>query len=161
MFDWLREAWKMRGFVRVKIMKPVDVTEFLNLSQINLLVKVPLGLPSLNWVSQNIRFVSDATKDVWNNADETLNVGCGDCEDGAILLACLILARNKLIPYYQILVNVYDTPQGFHAAVTVYGELRDWTWPTLKTVPTDWKLKYCFNRKHSYASKEYAWICKN
>jgi len=154
MFDWLREMWKMRGFVRVKIMKPVDVTKFLNSWEFKL-PEISSGYPSLNWVNENIRFVSDAAKDVWKTANETLVDGFGDCEDGAILLACLILKRNTLIPYYQVLVNVYDTPQGFHAAVTVNDELRDWTRPTLKKVPADWKLRYSFNRKYAYATREY------
>jgi hypothetical protein len=108
----------------------------------------------LDWIHEHISYKSE-DKDFWKFPNETVADGFGDCEDGTILLASLILARNKLIPYYEVLVNVFDTPAGFHVAVTVGVELQDWTNPSLKQIPSDWKLWYCFNKKHAYATKEH------
>jgi hypothetical protein len=157
MFDWFRE-WLMmrkRGLVRVRIVEttkrnePIDVTKFLNFLGTKL-PNIPLTQSSLDWVHNHIVYKSEE-KDFWKFPNETLTDGYGDCEDGAILLACLILARNKLIPYYEVLVNVYETPQ--HVAVTLAGELCDWTNSNLKRVPSDWKFWYCFNKKHAYTTK--------
>jgi hypothetical protein len=158
MFDWLREWWQMRqqGLKRVRIVEttkraePIEVTKFLDFSTFP---DIPPTQSSLDWVVANIRPQSDV-KDFWKLASETLADGCGDCFDGSVLLACLTLARNKLISYYKVLVNIFDTPNGFHCVVTVGGELRDWLNPSLKTVPSDWKLWYCFNKKHAYTTKE-------
>lgn len=159
-FDWLREIVKMRGLKRVRIVEttkraePIDVTKFLDLLGIKL-PEIPLTQSSLDWVQSHITYKSEE-KDFWKFPNETLTDGFGDCEDGAILLGCLILARNKFIPYYEVLVNVYQTPSGAHVAVTLAGELWDWTNPSLKKVPDSWKLWYCFNRKHAYTTKENA-----
>lgn len=119
------------------------------------MLEFPPKQSSLDWVSANIGYRPEE-KDFWKFPNETIDDGFGDCEDGAILLACLILAHNKFIPYYELLVNVYETPSGGHVAVTLAGELLDWANPSLKRVPSDWKLWYCFNRKHSYTTKEHA-----
>lgn len=160
MFDWLRERLMMwyRGLIRVCIIEttkrpePIEVTKFLGSSWT--LPDIPFNQSSLDWVHEHISYKSEE-KDFWKFPNETVADGFGDCEDGTILLASLILARNKLIPYYEVLVNVFDTPAGFHVAVTVGVELQDWTNPSLKQIPSDWKLWYCFNKKHAYATKEH------
>lgn len=135
---------------------PIDVTKFLSSGftmsrEINSAAEI---MSSLLWVANHIKYQREE-KDFWKFADETIRDGFGDCEDGAILLASLVLADNKLIPYYEVLVNVFDTPAGYHIAVIVGNELQDWTSPNLKRVPSDWKLWYCFNRKHAYTTKEH------
>jgi hypothetical protein len=45
----------------------------------------------LNWVKQNIHYTSESV-DYWQSANETLTFKTGDCEDGAILLANMLLA---------------------------------------------------------------------
>ena len=163
MFDWFREWMKMRarGLTRCRIVEftkraePIDVTKFLDFSKYlprKTMLEFPLKQSSWDWIRAHIYYKLEE-KDFWKFPNETLTDGYGDCEDGAILLACLILARNKLIPYYEVLVNVYETPQ--HVAVTLAGELCDWTNPSLKRVPSDWKLWYCFNKKHAYTTKEH------
>jgi len=148
----------MRGLVRVKIVEkdkravPIDVTKFMDIS-ISLRIW-ELG-DILEYVGNNIRYVPDQGKEFWKFPAETLADKVGDCEDGAILTAALMLARN-IAPYYEILVNVFDTGAGFHVAVTVDGRLMDWTRPTIYGVPPDWKLWYCFNRKHAYTTRENA-----
>ena len=121
-------------------------------------------MSDLLWVRNHIKYASEE-KDYWKFADETIRDGFGDCEDGAILLARLLLDRKfeidstgkvRLLPYHQVLVNVYLNPP--HVAVTIGDgdELRDWTNSSLKKVPSDWKLWYCFNRKHAYTTRENA-----
>jgi hypothetical protein len=162
-FDWFREGLMMRkrGLKRVVIVEkdkrgsPIDVTKFLSLGfteslEINSAAEV---ISSLIWVNCHIKYQSEE-KDFWKFASETIVDGFGDCEDGAILLACLILSHNKLIPYYEVLVNVYTLPSGAHVAVTIGNELCDWTNPSLKRVPSDWKLWYCFNQRHAYTTKQ-------
>lgn len=172
-FDWLREIVKMRGLKRVRIVEttkraePIEVTKFLDFRKYlprKTMIEFPVTQSSLDWVAANITYKSEE-KDFWKFPNETLDDGFGDCEDGAILLACLLLARKmeidstsvwRLIPYYKVLVNVFDTGAGFHVAVTVGDTLEDWTNPNLKRVPSDWKLWYCFNKKHAYTTKEHA-----
>lgn len=159
----------MRGLKRVRIVEttkraePIDVTKFLVFLGTKL-PEIPLTQSSLAWVHDNITYKSEE-KDFWKFASETLVDGYGDCEDGAILLACLLLTRKMevdstsvwiRIPYYKVLVNVFDTGAGFHVAVTLGDTLEDWTNPGLKKVPSDWKLWYCFNKKHAYTTKENA-----
>jgi len=161
MFDWLREFWKMRGLKRVRIVETtkraesIEVTKFLDFSKYlprNLMIEFSPTQTSLNWVHTHITYKSEE-KDFWKFPNETLDDGFGDCEDIAILLACLILARNKSIPYYEVLVNVFNTPA--HVVVTVGDELLDGTNPSLKEVPHDWKLWYCFNARNAYTTKEH------
>jgi hypothetical protein len=165
MFDWLREWWLMRhrGLQRVRIIEttkraePIEVTKFLDFTKYlprKLMIEFSSTESSLDWVHTHIIYKSEE-KDFWKFPNETLADGFGDCEDGSILLACLILVRNKLIPYYKVLVNIYNTPSGFHAVVTVDGELQDWTNPNLKVVPPNWKLWYCFNSRNAYTTKEH------
>lgn len=167
MFDWLREMWKMRGLVRVRIVEkdkravPIEVTKFLNDRELLspdpfVLSNIPARISPLDWVVREITYKPE-NKDTWNMPSETLMYRVGDCEDGAILTAAFMLAR-KDAPYYEILVNVFDTcgNGADHVAVTLRGKLMDWTRPDLHEVPATWKLSYCFNRKHSYTLKENA-----
>jgi len=157
MFDWFREwiTMRKRGLVRAHIMEttkraePIEVTQFLNFLGTKL-PDIPLTQSALDWVHANIIYKSEE-KDFWKFPNETLTDGFGDCDDGAILLACLYLARK--VPYHEVLVNVYETPA--HVAVTVGDSLRDWTQPALNILPSDWKLWYCFNKKHAYTTKEH------
>lgn len=163
----------MRGLKRVTIIEkdkravPMAVTKFLDFLKYlprKLMIEFPPNQSSLDWVHAHITYKSEE-KDFWKFPNETLDDGFGDCEDGAILLACLLLARKmevdstgvwQSIPYYKVLVNVFDTGAGFHVAITFGDRLEDWTNPALEKVPPDWKLWYCFNKKHAYTTKENA-----
>lgn len=163
MCDRLHEWLKMRklGLAQVQIIErtkrrePINVTAFLNES-VNITLQ-PNQTP-LDWAVTNIQYKpdwnkDDRNKDYWNLPSETLTDKFGDCEDGAILLANM---AQKTVPYYDVLVNVYDTGDSYHVFVTVNGIVQDWTNPTLKTIPSDWKLWYCFNKKHAYTTRENA-----
>jgi predicted transglutaminase-like cysteine proteinase len=165
MCNWFNEWLKMRklGLVQVQIIErtkrrePVNVVDFLNKS---VSVELQPNQTLLEWIVANIQYKpdwnkDDRNKDYWNFPDETLADKFGDCEDGAILLANMILTQ-KTIPYYDVLVNVYDTSISYHVFVTLCDRVLDWTNPSLKTIPPNWKLWYCFNQKHAYTTKENA-----
>ena len=87
------------------------------------------ALNSLNYVIANIVYTSDTTQfkdsEMWMFAFETLNTKKGDCEDGAILLANLMLKSG--IPYWRIRLNAGDVQGGGHCWVTYLRE-SDNTW---------------------------------
>lgn len=105
----------------------------------------------LNWVNSHIAYVPE-TVDFWSYPDETVARRNGDCEDGAILLANLLLQAGY--PYYKILICVY----GSHVVVEFDGKIFDWTGAG---VPSGVPLWYCWNAKHAYTTKENANPWKN
>lgn len=87
----------------------------------------------LNWVIRNIKYKSEE-KEQWQFCDETLTRKAGDCEDGAILLANIMLKSG--IPYWRIWLNAGDVQGGGHAYLTYLAEknnqwyILDWCyWP--------------------------------
>lgn len=84
------------------------------------------ALSCLLWIIDNIKYVSDSQKgkkDYWQFVFETLYYKTGDCEDGAILLANLMMASG--IPYWKIRLSVGDVKAGAHGYVVYYCELKD------------------------------------
>jgi len=162
MCDWLRERWAMRKLKRVVIIEKdkrpegsINVTKFFIDSFSIQPPKVFEDARSyLNWICIAIKPRSEP-KDYWKFPEETLKDGFGDCEDGAILLANLLYHSG--FPYWKILVSVYDTPAGFHSVVVYDGEVLDWTNPSIREVPQDWKLWYRFNARNAYTTKEH-WL---
>ena len=160
MCDCLRERWKMRSLVRVEIHETekhagiIDVRDFLSSFNAQPLIPIFSVNPSdyLNWVRNNITFVPEDSNDYWKFPEETLKDGFGDCEDGAILLANMLLQAG--FPYWKVLVSIYETPQ-FHVVVVYDTQLLDWVNPKLKEIPSTWRLWYCFNRKNAYTTKEH------
>jgi hypothetical protein len=157
MCDWLRERWTMRGLKRVTIIEKdkrpegtINVTKFF----VQSLNCPTFGTPRkhLQWVCDNIKPRSES-EDYWKFPEETLKDGFGDCEDGAILLANMLYHSG--FSYWKILVSVYKTSTGFHVVVVYDGEVLDWTNPTTKEIPQDWKLWYCFNARNAYTTKEH------
>jgi predicted transglutaminase-like cysteine proteinase len=99
-----------------------------------------IAFNALRWVKKNITYTGDdntwKTPEFWQYANETLGIKTGDCEDGAILMANLLLAAG--VPYYKVRVNagdVYNTNgvlAGGHAYPVYYCEA------TKKWVALDW-----------------------
>jgi len=93
-----------------------------------------LAYLALMWVIENIKYVSDSTQtgynEYWQFPYETLNSKKGDCEDGAILLANIMLHSG--IPYWKIRLTAGNITNGGHAYVTYYCEELD------KWVVLDW-----------------------
>ena len=97
-----------------------------------------LALLALKWVKNNIDYTSDKTQygfsEFWAYPYQTLKHGKGDCEDGAILLANILLKSG--CPYWRIRLNAGDVESGGHAYVTYCREtdnqfvVLDWCyWP--------------------------------
>lgn len=99
-----------------------------------------MALQCLRWVMLNIKYVPDKTSygyaEYWAYPYQTLTRKTGDCEDGAILLANMMIANG--IPYWKVRLcagDVYDdkgNSLGGHAYVTYYHEEKD------RWVALDW-----------------------
>lgn len=123
------------------------------------------ALKSQKWVIKNIKYVSDKKQtglpEYWFFPFETLKTRKGDCDDGAILMANLMLASG--IPYWKIRINagwVYDhngDRLGGHAYVVYYSEKHD-KWVTLdwcfypETKPVKNKKEYKDHILYGYGS---------
>jgi len=81
----------------------------------------------LRYVIRNIKYVSDKQEyglpEFWTFPSELLKTLAGDCDDGAILLANLMLASG--IPYWKIRLTAGLVPEGGHAYVTYYCAKKD------------------------------------
>lgn len=65
-----------------------------------------IALQAARWVSNNITYTADVT-DTWNNAVTTLVNGYGDCEDGAILQASLMLNSGVDTSRVRVYIGTY------------------------------------------------------
>jgi len=78
------------------------------------------ALSALELVKKTITYISDKKTygydEYWAYAYQTLKRRKGDCEDGAILLANIMLKSG--IPYWRIRLNAGDVKGGGHAYVT-------------------------------------------
>lgn len=130
------------------------------------------ALNGLKWVINNIDYISDGSSDTYKQGEywaypyQTLKHKQGDCEDGAILLYCILIKSG--IPYWKVRVSAGDTTAGGHAYITYYDEKKD-RWVSLdwcfypNTLPiekrTDYKdeiiyknIWFSFNHLYSYAT---------
>jgi predicted Fe-S protein YdhL (DUF1289 family) len=73
----------------------------------------------LDWVKNNVRYTSDDSE-FWQFAFETLRRKKGDCEDGAILMANMMLMSG--VPYWRVRLNAGSVRGGGHAYVTYLRE---------------------------------------
>lgn len=157
----------------------IDVRQFINpnnsiLPTINGSSDDEKALNCLGWVIKNVKYTPDKTQygldEYWAFAYETQNYGKGDCEDGTILLANIMLT-NK-IPDWKIRVsagnvlNPYTKTIEGHCYVTYYCEDSD------KWVVLDWcylpngldiKNRIDYKEESNYKdvwfsfNKEYSW----
>lgn len=88
---------------------------------------------ALVWTIRNIRYIRDGGE-FWQMSFETLKQKQGDCEDGAILMANMLL--NSGVPYWRIRLNAGSVQGGGHAWLTYLREsdnkwyVMDWCyWP--------------------------------
>jgi len=123
----------------------IDVRQFINprnfaLPIIDGEVDDEKALNSLNWVRNNLKYVSDSKQfglpEYWAFSYETLNRKKDDCEGGAILLTNIMLKNG--IPNWKIRVNCGNVQNPYtkklegHAYVSYYCEESD------KWVLLDW-----------------------
>lgn len=93
------------------------------------------ALQVTQWVADNITYLADSV-DTWNNATKTLFDGYGDCEDGAILLASLLINGGVDAAKVRVYIGTYtvnETSTG-HAWVEYFRD-SDHQWVTL-----DWTM---------------------
>jgi predicted transglutaminase-like cysteine proteinase len=127
-----------------------------------------LAMICLDYVINNIRYISDITlfktAEQWLFAFETLNLGGGDCEDGAILLANIMLKSG--VPYWRLRLNAGSVQGGGHAWVTYLREsdntwyILDWCyWSSESRKWLKWKdaekyfdIWFSFSRDNIYAA---------
>ena len=124
------------------------------------------ALACLKWVINNIKYLSDKSQfnliEYWMYPQESLHVRAGDCDDGAILLANLMLVLG--IPQWKIrIVAGWTFDHQGHCYVTYYCE------ETEKWVALDWcfypntkKIKDRRDYKNSgiYADVWFSWTKK-
>lgn len=102
-----------------------------------------MALAALQLVRKNIKYTSDikveGVDEYWQEWCETWELKTGDCEDGSILLANIMMALG--IPYWRIRLNAGDVNGGGHAYVTYCRQtddefvVLDWCyWPNDKPV---------------------------
>ena len=133
------------------------------------------ALNCLKWVLQNIKYTHDNVEqgipEFWLFPCETLKLRKGDCEDGAILLASLML--NTGIPSYRIkLCAGYVDHQGTktgHAYVIFLRDddtwcVLDWCyWPSLASIESRKQHQDEENYEDIWwtCNNEYGWAQKN
>lgn len=152
----------------------IDVRTFFNeydylISKIEGTDDNDIALKCLKWIVGNIEYTSDKKQynynEYWAYPYQTLKRKKGDCEDGSILLANIMLKSG--IPYWKIRITAGDTPMGGHAYVTYYDEPRnrwvslDWCYfPSNKAIKDriDYKedklygnIWFSFNQKFAFA----------
>lgn len=82
------------------------------------------ALKALKWVRDNIVYTSDTSQfkhsEEWLFAHETIKIRTGDCEDGAILIANIMLKSG--VPSFRIRLNAGSVEGGGHCWVTYLRE---------------------------------------
>jgi len=167
----------------------IDVRNFISAYNDPLIPKVSgkdydeIALNACKWVQSNIKYKSDTsdetykTSEYWAYPYQTLHHRSGDCEDGAILMAVIMLKSG--IPYYRVRLAAGSVFGGGHAYLC-YARLKDdefivmdWCYwenqehpserPTHKEeqnysdkdrnfyVWFSWDLKYCYGKMETLA----------
>lgn len=127
------------------------------------------ALNALKYVISNIKYTSDKTSygfdEYWAYPYQTLKRKVGDCEDGAILMANIMLRSG--IPYWRIRLNAGSVNGGGHAYVTYCREtdnqfvVLDWCY-WKNTLPIkDRKLHSQEQNYDNEAQNYYIWFSWN
>jgi len=93
-----------------------------------------IAIECLDWVAENIEYTKDSEGEFWQFAFETHKRRKGDCEDGSILIANMLLMSG--VPYWRVRLNAGNVLGGGHAWVTYLSE-KDNKWYVL-----DWCYWY-------------------
>ena len=116
----------------------------------------------LLWVKNNVTYKSDEDNvglpEYWQYAYETLKLGIGDCDDGGILLANMLVKSG--IPYWRVRLNAGEVVGGGHLWVTYLRESDN------KWVVLDWcywfdytivKERYEYKDLKNYKNIWFSW----
>ena len=119
---------------------------------------------ALSWCIMNLQYTSDNKGEFWQYAYETLLTRTGDCEDGAILMANMMVMSG--VPYWRVRLNAGNVQGGGHAYVTYLREednewyVLDWCyWPhesigfgkTWKDAKKYFKIWYSWNKEYTFS----------
>lgn len=117
-----------------------------------------------NWVIYNIIYKAE-DKETWQFPFETLHRRAGDCEDGAIVMANMMLKAG--IPYWRIRLNAGSVQGGGHAYVTYLAEdgiwyVLDWCyWPKeSQNLKKKWKDAEKYNEEDKNFGIWFSWNTK-
>ena len=123
------------------------------------------ALKALKWVHDHTTYTSDKKEygydEFWAYSYQTLKRKHGDCEDGAILLANIMLKSG--IPYWRIRLNAGTVKGGGHAYVTYCREsddefvVLDWCYYYNTQQPKDRNLH---RNERDYYSIWFSWNAK-
>jgi predicted transglutaminase-like cysteine proteinase len=128
------------------------------------------ALNALKYVIKNVTYVDDKKEygyeEYWAYAFQTLKRKKGDCEDGAILLANIMVKSG--IPYWKVRLSAGSVKGGGHCYLTYYCESKDmWVildwcyWPNQLAIADrknykdetnyldvwfSWNRDYCFSQ---------------
>ena len=87
-----------------------------------------IAFKCLQWVHKNIKYTSDISQfkheEEWLFAHETLLLRNGDCDDGSILMANMMVKSG--IPYWRVRLNAGLTRGGGHCFVTYLSKNEEW-----------------------------------
>jgi hypothetical protein len=126
---------------------------------------------ALNKVIKLIEYQSDTSQfkeaEEWLFAHETLQLEAGDCEDGAILIANILLKSG--VPYWRIRLNAGDVKGGGHCWCTYLREsdnkwvILDWCYWPEQSLPgllyndaeNYFDIWFSWNTKHIYLDEEF------
>ena len=166
---WLRTAYLYR--INSGFRKSVIVQEWLN-DWLDSIIAQELDLPTfegpaddakarkcLQWVRRNVKYVKDDATwnmtEYWQLPHETLERGTGDCEDGAILLYCLM--KKNGFHDDQLFITCGNVDGGGHCYVVYVSSkdavhyVLDWCyWPN-----DSLKVKYGENANYFFGDKEW------
>lgn len=143
-----RETLKiMRDLVRASVRNPAQVARFKALS-----IYQAAGIPGRQyrreaaalqrWVNGNIRYLRDpAGMELVQAPERTLDIGAGDCDDQATLLAALLTATGhkarfvavgmKGKPISHVLVETLIGPDKWYGAETIIAKPFGWFPPNV------------------------------
>lgn len=131
-----------------------------------------MAMNALKYVISHVTYTPDKTQftlnEEWLFGYETLSLKKGDCEDGAILMANIMLKSG--IPYWRIRLNAGNVQGGGHAWVTYLREadnkwyILDWCyWPneslnfgrTYREAEKYYSIWFSWNIKYIYADEKF------
>lgn len=152
----------------------IDVRNFFQYRDLNLPIvqgknNDEKAFAALCWTIDNIRYVSDKEvygfEEYWAFSWQTLKRKKGDCEDGAILMANIMMRSG--IPYWRVRLNAGNVSGGGHCYVTYCREtdnkfiVLDWCyWANKKPISE----RPTHEEERNYNDKEknfYCWFSWN
>lgn len=127
-----------------------------------------IALKALKYVHDNIQYTSDTSlfkePEQWLFPFETLHLRKGDCEDGAILIANIMVKSG--VPYWRIRLNAGDVQGGGHCWVTYLREsdnkwiILDWCYwynqrgELWKSAEKYYKIWFSWNTKYVFTGSK-------